>query len=244
MCQGADRVKKTRVQTLKAEFESLRMDDNEQLDEFYMKLNGLVSTIRALGEEAHEERLNGQKEVVGGKLLLTEEELFKREKNEGRLLLTREEWLKRTNKDNTEGQTSVKGRGGRDKSRVKCYNCILLGHYAAECRRPRRAREQKHEANIAEMEDEEPALLLANYVKEEDNLMLLNEHKITPKLVKEGGEKKTLESNLWYLDNGASNHMTGQKSKFKELDESITGQVRFGDGSTVKIEGKGNVNFK
>ncbi|KAL8127875.1 hypothetical protein AgCh_014714 [Apium graveolens] len=54
MCQGADRVKKARVQTLKAEFETLRMNDGEQLDDFYMKLNGLVSTIRALGEEMHE----------------------------------------------------------------------------------------------------------------------------------------------------------------------------------------------
>lgn len=54
MCQGADRVKKARIQTLKAEFETLRMDENEQLEDFYMKLNGLVSTIRALGEEMNE----------------------------------------------------------------------------------------------------------------------------------------------------------------------------------------------
>lgn len=50
MCQGADWVKKARVQTLKAEFESLRLDGNEQLDNFYKKLNGFVSTIRVLGE--------------------------------------------------------------------------------------------------------------------------------------------------------------------------------------------------
>lgn len=115
MCQGDDRVKKAKIQTLKAEFEALRMDDNEQLDDFSMKLNGLVSTIRALGEEmkesyvvnkllrvvpsrflqiastieqfgnletmsieeavgslqVHEERLKGQKETVGSKLLMT-----------------------------------------------------------------------------------------------------------------------------------------------------------------------------
>ncbi|XP_074328354.1 uncharacterized protein LOC141666258 [Apium graveolens] len=54
MCQGAERVKKAKVQTLKAEFESLHMEDSDQLEEFYMKLNGLVSTIRALGEEMQE----------------------------------------------------------------------------------------------------------------------------------------------------------------------------------------------
>lgn len=48
MCQGADRVKQAKVQTLRTEFESLSMKENEQLDEFYLKLNGLVSNIRAL----------------------------------------------------------------------------------------------------------------------------------------------------------------------------------------------------
>lgn len=54
MCLGSDRVKKAKVQTLKAEFESLRMKDTEQLDDFCMKLNGLVTNIRALGEAIEE----------------------------------------------------------------------------------------------------------------------------------------------------------------------------------------------
>lgn len=54
MSQGADRVKKARIQTLKAEFEVMSMKDTDQLDDFYMKLNGLVSNIHALGEEVKE----------------------------------------------------------------------------------------------------------------------------------------------------------------------------------------------
>lgn len=33
--------------------------------------------------------------------------------------------------------------------------------------------------------------------------------------------------------------MTGDAEKFKMLDETITAKVRFGDGSTVEIQGKG-----
>ena len=39
----------------------------------------------------------------------------------------------------------------------------------------------------------------------------------------------------WYLDFGASNHMTGSKEAFSELDGSMTGTVKFGDGSRVAI---------
>lgn len=51
---GADKVKKTKVQTLKSEFEALTMKDSEQLDDLCMRLNGLVTKIRALGETIEE----------------------------------------------------------------------------------------------------------------------------------------------------------------------------------------------
>lgn len=56
-----------------------------------------------------------------------------------------------------------------------------------------------------------------------------------------GGETT---SDTWFLDNGASNHMTGDAKKFKVLDEIVTRKVRFGDGSSVEIRGKGSILFK
>lgn len=43
----ADKVKKAKVHTIKSEFEALTMKESEQLDEFGMRLNGLVTNIRA-----------------------------------------------------------------------------------------------------------------------------------------------------------------------------------------------------
>lgn len=103
--------------------------------------------------------------------------------------------------------------------------------------------QKQQEVNVTQVEDEKPALLLAKLDKEKDNVMLLNEKQIQLP-ISSGGEKKQVKSNLWYLDNGESNHMTGCKSKFSELDEGVTGLVRFGDGSTVEIKRKGTVNFK
>ncbi|XP_074355854.1 uncharacterized protein LOC141695493 [Apium graveolens] len=176
LCQGAERVKAAKIQTLKSEFEAMTMKDDETIDDFHMKMNGIVTNIRALGEKMDEsytvkkflraERVKGKIETKESRLLLTEEEWAKREKANGKLLLTREEWLKWTNK---EGSSGFKGKAGRpDKSTIKCYNCNIYGHYAAECRRPKKNREARQEAHMAQVDDDdEPALLLAKCVKEE-----------------------------------------------------------------------------
>lgn len=91
------------------------------------------------------------------------------------------------------------------------------------------------------MHDDEPALLLAKCEEPRSNTLLLNEEGVMPKLKKEDENK--VDSSLWYLDNRASNHMTGCRSKFTELNEGIQGQVKFGDGSVVEIRGKGSVIF-
>lgn len=284
LCQGADKVKNARIQTLKSEFEALTMGEDETIDDFHMKMNGIVSNIRALGEKmdesytvkkllravpskflqitstieqfgdlntmtmeeavaslkALEERVKGKTEPKESRLLLTEEEWAKREKTEGKLLLTREEWLKRNNK---EGSSNVRNKGGRvDKSTVKCYNCNIYGHFAAECRKPKKNRESRQEVHMAQADDDEPTLLLAKCVKEEQKVLREDgSEAIKMLLSRNNGREK--ESNVWYLDNGASNHMTGLKEKFTKLDENVTGQVHFGDGSSVKIEGKGTITM-
>ena len=48
----------------------------------------------------------------------------------------------------------------------------------------------------------------------------------------------------WYLDSGASNHMTGSKAAFSELDDDVTGTMKFDDGSRVAIQGRGTIIFR
>ncbi|XP_074376781.1 uncharacterized protein LOC141718296 [Apium graveolens] len=222
MSLRAEKVKMAKAQTLKCEFESIRMKENEQLDEFYLKLNSLVTNIRALGETVeeayvvkkllravpskflqiasaieqfgnleamsveevigslttHEERLKGGTETSHGQLLLTEEEWRKKENNEGQLLLTHDEWLKRTNRDGARGNGEYRAKEGyravRDRSRVRCFNCQGLGHFAAECRRPRREREANpKEVNLSKTYEDEPTLLIAEVGKSETLSVLL-----------------------------------------------------------------------
>jgi hypothetical protein len=46
------------------------------------------------------------------------------------------------------------------------------------------------------------------------------------------------QKNPWYIDNGCSKHMTGDKSKFLSLSESKSGNVTFGNDAQEKSKVK------
>lgn len=68
------------------------------------------------------------------------------------------------------------------------------------------------------------------------DVIAITEDKITVNI-------KERDENVWYLDNGASNHMTGRHEKFEKLDRTVKGEVKFGDGSVVQIQGRGSIKF-
>jgi hypothetical protein len=47
----------------------------------------------------------------------------------------------------------------------------------------------------------------------------------------------------WYLNTGATHHMTGRREYFSDLDSTVRGSVKFGDTSAMEIEGAGSVIF-
>ncbi|XP_074328428.1 uncharacterized protein LOC141666337 [Apium graveolens] len=49
---------------------------------------------------------------------------------------------------------------------------------------------------------------------------------------------------VWFLDSGCSNHMTGEKSWFIELDESFRHSVRLGNSTKMAVQGKGKIRFE
>jgi hypothetical protein len=98
------------------------------------------------------------------------------------------------------------------------------------------------------MKDAGPALLLAMTEAVQNTPrqgvhcgLVVHEDHVWPRLMLAGNGAAA--GDVWYLYNGASNHMTGDRRKFQELDETVTGQVRFGDASSVQIIEKGSILF-
>ncbi|KAH7847714.1 hypothetical protein Vadar_029432 [Vaccinium darrowii] len=128
------------------------------------------------------------------------------------------------NKDQGKGRGRDDQRGGDqesksfDKSKVKCFRCNRFGHFRSECR-TKMHKGKGAKSNFAEEEDEISLLMACNVAEE-------------------------CRESMWYLDTGSSNHMCGNKSIFSELDESYRSSVKFGDGSTISVMGKGNVQIQ
>jgi hypothetical protein len=52
------------------------------------------------------------------------------------------------------------------------------------------------------------------------------------------------DDSLWYLDSGAMNHMSGCRGAIIDIEMTIRGTFKFGDGSEVAIEGSNTVLFE
>nr|GEW95942.1 zinc finger, CCHC-type [Tanacetum cinerariifolium] len=249
---GVDRVQKVWLQTLKTEFEMLKMKEDDSIDEFSTKLNSIVTRASGLGSTFDQQTLvrkllsSVPKRFI--QIMATIEQFtdleettldetigFKNGGHERFRSYQDNKQDEKTKQFNNEKKPSHKfkrnnfQKGTKDSSKVKCYNCNKFGHVRRNCKLKDKGQEQ---SNLVQ-EDVEPTLLMAVQEKgDKGEKIFLNEKEIKPK------KYISTDESLWYLDNGASNHMTVIRTHFKEVDEKISGRVRFGDGSYVKIKGK------
>ncbi|XP_073221504.1 uncharacterized protein [Cicer arietinum] len=119
-----------------------------------------------------------------------------------------------------EGDSNGKGKK-KSKEDIQCYNCQKYGHYADECNNPKVPRKRNEEAQLAQDSDNQETVMLMTIINSET-----------------GCEE------WWYLDTGCSNHMTGHKDWFCELDETVRRSIKFGDGRSVMAKGIGKVSIR
>jgi len=126
---------------------------------------------------------------------------------------------------------------GTPRRKGRCQNCGIYGHWAQECKRPKKEKKKDAahpEANVAVGGvDQQGALMVATCDVMHGSSQFVH---LTEKVI-----PVPVPDDQWVLDTGASNHMTGTRSMLSQLDTSVRGSVRFGDGSHVAIHGMGSV---
>ncbi|GJS95319.1 hypothetical protein Tco_0802287 [Tanacetum coccineum] len=271
---GDDCVKEARLQTLITEFENLKMSDNDSIDAYEAKLSGIASKSATLGEVMSEHKLvkkfltslprrfvhivaaleqvldlktKGFEDVVGR--LKAYKERVKQEDKENdsqeKLLYARTDYSNR-NSDSSKGRghdSYSRGRGqgrGRGNSQNQGQHDSLKNRdYNRQKGKQKEQRDLSYinETHEGDVNHEEGTFFMMNHIQE---MIFMNEEKYTPPK----NESDTDEDDVWYFYNSASDYMTGNYSYFSELNENITGRIKFEDGSCVRIKGKGSILFQ
>ncbi|XP_022931689.1 uncharacterized protein LOC111437847 [Cucurbita moschata] len=195
-------------------FETLKMKARVGVSEYFSRVMSTANDMRNCGEDMPDVKI--------ASLLVDEQKVIDKRSEEQVLQV---ENVPRYGQGRGKG-TLQRGRGytrgwgrGRsfvNRSAINCFRCGKQGHYQFEC-----PDLKKEAVNYAEFDKEEELLLMAYTEKS--------------KVEKEG---------IWFLDSGCSNHMTGDKTWFVELDESFKHTVRVGNSSKLTVEGRGSVRFE
>ena len=248
-----------KLQALRRDFETLAMKNGESIADFLSRAMAIVSQMRSYGEQVSDETIVAKvlrsltpkfdhvvaaieeskdlsvlsvDELMGS--LQAHESRINRslEKNEEKAFQVKETTNNYHSTTSGLGGRGFRGRGrgngrgrnnegyrqtfneqGNAKSGIQCYHCKKYGHMKADCW----------------YKDEKMNFAVEN---EQDNKLFMacinTNHK---------------PSDLWFVDSGCSNHMTGTKSLFQELDETQKIKVQLGNNQEMQVEGKGAVGI-
>ncbi|XP_019242635.1 PREDICTED: uncharacterized protein LOC109222773, partial [Nicotiana attenuata] len=240
--KGLDKVKKVRLQTLRGEFESLHMKENEYVVDYISRVLAIVNQMKRYGEELKDDRVVAKilrsliskfdfivvaiEESKDLDTMTIDELSSSLQAHEEKLKKPKEESVEQAlqakfsfkEKDERRG-SQQRGRGngrGRGRGGRGVVNHLQVEKIKAKTLSSRRDNfEEKNNFVESKNEDEDATLLLACKGEE------------------------SAEKHRWYLDSGASSHICGKRDLFVELEELNRGTITFGDSSRVKIKGKG-----
>lgn len=237
--EGNARVKRSHLQALRRNFETLEMMSGEGVTEYFSRVMTVANKMRVYGEDMQDvkvvekilrslsEKFNyvvcsieESKDIDSLTVdelqssLIVHEQKFQRRNSEEQALKVTYESGRGHGRGANRGRGRGRGRAGFNEATVECYRCHNLGHFQYECPYGNK------EANYTEL-NEEDEMLLMSYVE-------LYEAR---------------REDAWFLDSGCSNHMCGDRALFRELDESFRHSVKLGNNTKMNVTGKGSVKL-
>nr|GEW28280.1 zinc finger, CCHC-type [Tanacetum cinerariifolium] len=215
---GVNRLQKARLQTLKTEFEMLKMKEDDSINEFSAKLNSIVPRASGLRSSFDQQTLVRKLissvpkrfiQIVAAIEQFTALEETTLDETIGRLKTFKERVNLFNGRPSDNQDKLMFSNHDNSSSHEKCFKNDGQEKFRRNCKLRDKGQGQ---SNLVQ-EDVEPMLLMAVQEKgDKGEKIFLNEKEIKPK-----------------------------KTHYKDVDEKISGRVYFGDGSYVKIKGKGSI---
>ncbi|XP_074369254.1 uncharacterized protein LOC141710582 [Apium graveolens] len=221
---GVEKVKKVRLQVLRGEFENLKMKTYENIGEFVTRLKAVTNEMKRNGESLDDVRVMEKllrsltrkfdyvvSSIEESKDLSTisiDELVGSVQAHEQRM----NQYDDASHLEKTlQSKVSIGDNSGTSivlYVEKPIYGVVRGGYRGGRGRgsyegRTTKVEERSHFASTKEDKDVSTAMFLTYKVNEES------------------------KKNVWYLDSGAINHMTGHKDLFTEVDETISGEVTF-----------------
>jgi hypothetical protein len=187
-----------------------------QEDAIATLLNSLPSSFDNLVISLESKGEDLNLDYVQARLLQEELRRDKRSEEDESLLLT-----KTNNKEKEEAnvtKTEKKSFSKDDLNKITCYYCNKKGHFASRC--------------FKNIFDKNKGGEEAHHTQGGDEYLFSSSH-------------ENQQDDLWYLDSGATMHMTHKRYVFKTYEKlSKPRMVKMGDNNTQKGIGIGNVHIK
>eukprot|EP00253_Pinus_taeda_P013979 PITA_13979 len=259
--QGMEKVKTTKLQLLRRDFENIYMKESNNIDSFFTHVTSLVTQIRSHGEIL-EERWIVEKllRILPSKfdVIVT---TIKEKKDHSNFsldelhasLITHEQRLSRNENSSLEqafktqmsfGRGRGQGRGnkrGRGRSqnrggRNSSPNTEGKGSNPNQNQGQGSSQQsgQHHAQGQRKKQHDINNRSSANITREnisQDNVLLAC------------NMAETNSDDIWFLDSGCSNHMTRNIALFSALDQYVKSQVTLGIDSKISVMGKGEVKI-
>eukprot|EP00253_Pinus_taeda_P019347 PITA_19347 len=246
--QGMEKVKTEKLQMLMRDFETLNMKESHTIDSFFTQVIGMITQIRSHGEILEERRivekilrcLPSRFEAVVVAIEETKDlsQFMVDELNAS--LMSHEHRLSRGtysyfeqafktqmsfNQRKGRGRENNRGRG-RSQNRDKYFPASTSGRSCNQNQDEGSSKQQAHgqsrqNVNFSNEENKNPknVLLTCNIAQDK-------------------------QEDVWFLDSGCSNHMTGNIAMFANLDENVKSEVTPRTDSKIAVKGKGRVSIR
>ncbi|XP_066365059.1 uncharacterized protein [Miscanthus floridulus] len=244
--------------------------DGESIEYFALHLSNIVQRLAILGDSEPEPKVVAKylyvarprykqlvvsietilnidtlsiEEVTGWLKVATDDEPSLAQDVAGKLLLVEEQWLehyRKRDKDSSHGGSSSSGHGkcwGRGRGHgTDSGSDSWAGSNLGQTITNDACKEERVSPHSAVPPPATtPSIPLS--IRDNDSQLHFTESKVFAAFNKSGDR----DPKRWVLDTGMSNHMSRARAAFSSLDAYVTGFVRFGDGSTARIEGIGTI---